>query len=41
MKIELEKISHIGDAAYDSYENQRHRPCLTDTRVDLLQEIRN
>ena len=35
----LKSISHIGDAAYDSYENQRHRPCLTDTRVDLLRKI--
>jgi Heterokaryon incompatibility protein (HET) len=35
----LNKISHIGDAAYDSYENQRHRSCLTNTRVDLLREI--
>jgi Heterokaryon incompatibility protein (HET) len=35
----LRTISHIGDAAYDSWENQRYRPCLTDTRVDLLQEI--
>jgi hypothetical protein len=35
----LKSISHIGDAAYDSWENQRHRPCLTDTRVDLLHEI--
>ena len=34
----LKSISHIGDAAYDSDENQRHRPCLTDTRVDLLQK---
>ena len=37
----LKTISQIGDAAYDSYENQRHRPCLADTRVDLLQEITN
>jgi hypothetical protein len=35
----LKKMSHIGDAAYDSYENQRHMPCLTGTRVDLLREI--
>ena len=35
----LKSISHIGDASYDSYENQRHRPCLTNTRVDLLQQI--
>lgn len=35
----MKSISHIGDAAYDSYENQRHRPCLTGTRVALLQEI--
>jgi NACHT domain len=35
----LKSVSHIGDAAYDSYENQRHRPCLTNTRVDLLRKI--
>ena len=34
----LKSISHIEDAAYDSYENQWHRPCLTNTRVDLLQK---
>lgn len=35
----LDKILHIGDAAYDSYETRRHRVCLTNTRVDLLREI--
>ena len=35
----LKTISHIGDAAFNSYENQRHRRCLPDTRVELLQEI--
>ena len=35
----LSTISYIGDAAYESYENQRHRQCLDDTRVDLLREI--
>jgi hypothetical protein len=35
----LKTVSHIGDAAYDPYENQRHRPYLTGTRVDLLREI--
>ena len=35
----LKSISHVGDAAYDSYENQRHQPCLTNTRVDLLHDI--
>ena len=35
----MKSISHIGDAAYDSYENQRHRPCLADTRVELLRKI--
>jgi hypothetical protein len=35
----LKTISHIGDASYDSYKNQRHRPCLTGTQVDLLREI--
>jgi hypothetical protein len=38
IKIDLGKISHVGDAAYDSYENQRHRSCLSGTRVDLLRE---
>ena len=36
---QLKTISHIGDAPYNSYENQRHRLCLVDTRVDLLQQI--
>jgi hypothetical protein len=35
----LKSISHVGDAAYDSWENRRHQPCLTDTRVDILQRI--
>ena len=32
-------LSHIRGGAYDSSENQRHRPCLTNTRVDFLREI--
>lgn len=35
----LATLAHVGDAAFDSYENQRHRQCLPDTRVHLLQEI--
>ena len=35
----LNTISHVGGAAYNSYENQRHRTCLVNTRVDLLREI--
>ncbi|KAL8817830.1 MAG: hypothetical protein Q9191_008069 [Dirinaria sp. TL-2023a] len=35
----LKSISRIGDAAYNSYENQRHRSCLINTRVGLLQQI--
>lgn len=35
----LRTISHVGDAAFNSYENQRHRRCLQDTRVELLREI--
>ena len=35
----LRSVSHIGDAAYNSYENQRHRPCLPNTRVALLRNI--
>lgn len=36
----LRTISYIGDAAYNSYENQRHRLGLADTRVDLLRNIK-
>lgn len=32
------RIAHIGDAAHDSYENQRHRRCLEGTRTKLLRE---
>jgi hypothetical protein len=35
----LKTISYIGDAVYDSYENRRHRPCLPQTRVDILHKI--
>ena len=35
----LRTISHVGDAAFNSYENQRHRPCLPHTRVALLRDI--
>ncbi|KIW99831.1 uncharacterized protein Z518_10759 [Rhinocladiella mackenziei CBS 650.93] len=37
----LRTISHVGDAAYNSYENQRHRLCLGNTRVSILQDIIN
>ena len=35
----LRTISHVGDAAYTSYQNQRHRPCLSETRTALLKDI--
>ncbi|KIX08794.1 uncharacterized protein Z518_03451 [Rhinocladiella mackenziei CBS 650.93] len=35
----LMTISHVGEAAFNSYENQRHRQCLPNTRVELLREI--
>ncbi|MCJ1267070.1 hypothetical protein MMC22_006955, partial [Lobaria immixta] len=35
----LEKLAYVGDASFSSYENQRHRPCLENTRVDVLQQI--
>ena len=35
----LEKLAYVGEASFSSYENQRHRPCLEDTRVDILQQI--
>ena len=36
----LEKLAYVGDALFNSYENdQRHRSCLEKTRVDILQQI--
>ncbi|KAI4149058.1 MAG: hypothetical protein L6R39_002626 [Caloplaca ligustica] len=36
----LEKLAYAGDAPFNSYENDhRHRPCLENTRVDVLQQI--
>lgn len=36
----LEKLAYAGDALFNSYENdQRHRLCLENTRVDILQQI--
>ena len=35
----LEKLAYLGDASFDSHENERHRPCLENTRVGVLQQI--
>jgi hypothetical protein len=35
----LEKLAYVHDAPFNSYENQRHRPCLETTRVEVLQQI--
>lgn len=36
----LTTISHVPDAAYNSYDSQRrHQECLDGTRVDLLQKV--
>ncbi|KAI4117552.1 MAG: hypothetical protein LQ338_007532 [Usnochroma carphineum] len=36
----LEKLACAGDALFNSYENdRRHRSCLENTRVDVLQQI--
>ncbi|KAK5246711.1 hypothetical protein LTR20_007355 [Exophiala xenobiotica] len=35
----LKSISHVGDAAYNSQQNQRHGECHPDTRVELRREI--
>jgi hypothetical protein len=37
----IAKLAHVPGAAHDSYENQRHRQCLPETRVEILQEILN
>ncbi|KAI4094758.1 MAG: hypothetical protein LQ344_002003 [Seirophora lacunosa] len=35
----LDKLAYAGDALFNSYENeQRHRMCLENTRVEVLQE---
>lgn len=35
----LEKLAYAGDALFNSYENeQRHRMCLENTRVEVLQQ---
>ena len=34
-----EKLAYARDASFNSYENQRHRPCLENTRVEVLQDI--
>ena len=34
------ELAYIGDAQFNSAENERrHRPCLDDTRVDILKEV--
>ena len=35
----MEKLAYVGDASFNSYENQRHRPCLENTRVEVLRDI--
>lgn len=35
----LEKLSYVSDAPLESYENRRHRPCLENTRVKVLEDI--
>ncbi|KAL8721438.1 MAG: hypothetical protein Q9225_001883 [Loekoesia sp. 1 TL-2023] len=36
----LEKLPYAGDAVFNSHLNdQRHRPCLANTRVDVLGEV--
>lgn len=35
----LDKLAFVGDAVFNSYENDRHRQCLEGTRVDVLNEI--
>ena len=35
----LETLAYISDAPFNSYENQRHRPCLENTRVEVLNDI--
>lgn len=35
----LDKLAYVADAKFDSYENShRHRSCLENTRVDVLQQ---
>ena len=35
----LEKLAYDADVSFSSYENQRHRRCLENTRVEVLQQI--
>ena len=35
----LGRLACVGDASFSSYENQRHRPCLENTRVEVLEQI--
>lgn len=35
----LERLAIVADAPFNSYENQRHNPCLEKTRVDVLQKV--
>ena len=35
----MEKLAYVADAPFNSYENQRHRLCLENTRVAVLEDI--
>ena len=35
----MEKLAYVVDAPFNSYENQRHRPCLENTRVAVMEDI--
>ena len=37
----LSKLGYVGEALFDSYENEKRRQCLEGTRVKILEEIKD
>ena len=37
----LSKLDYVGEALFDSYENEKRRQCLDGTRVKILEEIKD
>ena len=40
-KVSLDQLPHVPQAVYNSYDNRDESTCLPDTRVQVLQEIRD
>jgi WD40 repeat protein len=40
-KASLDQLTHVPQAVYNSYDNRDQSTCLADTRVEILQEIRD